>query len=100
MSDMEGAGGIIGHGVGAIGSGGLGAWLMHFFKSKQEAEDRRERTKVDQEIAVTLAELVKDVKEIRTDQAKHEKYGERLALCERDIEAFHKRLDRKGGRRP
>ena len=93
MPDLETASNIVAHGAGAVTSGGLGAWLMHFFKSKQEAEERRERAKLDQDIAVTLAQLVEQVKEIRTDQAKHAGYGERIALVERDIEAFHKRLD-------
>lgn len=95
MSDLDTASSIAIHSATTLGGGGFGAWLMNFLKSKGEAEERKERAKLDQTIAVTLAELVKDVKEVRANQAKHDGYGERIALMERDVSELKKR--RRGG---
>ncbi len=100
MSDLDGASSVIAHGAGAVGSGGLGAWVMHFFKSRQEAEERKERAKLDQEIAVALATLVGEVKEIRAVQREQAEYGERLAIVERDLVALHERIDDDRAPRP
>lgn len=45
------------HAGGGLASGGFGAWLMHFFKSRREDDERKERTDLDKLTAVTLAEL-------------------------------------------
>lgn len=93
MADLDTPASIVGHGVGAVSSGGLGAWLMHLLRSRQESEERRERAKRDETISVTLAELVKDVREIRQDLSKYERYGERIAVMEQSIKSMHERID-------
>ncbi len=101
MSDeLTTAGSVIAHASGGIGAGGLGAWLMHFLKNKQEAEERKEqkqkdeeRAKRDQEIAVALSQLVAKVDSIAKAQEKHDGFGERLALIEQSVKTAHARID-------
>ncbi len=44
-------------------------------------------------LETTLAVLVAKVDEIAKAQAKHDSYGERLALAEQSVKACHDRLD-------
>lgn len=76
------------HGVGAIGSGSLGAWLMNLFRSKSERE-----------VATQLALLRNDMDRVLKVIEKHDAIAERVALLEASVKAVHARLDGKRGKR-
>lgn len=73
---------IVGHGVGAVTSGGLGAWLMNWLRSKGERD-----------VATQLALLRNDMNRVLESLAKAEKLAERVALLESSVSAVHARLD-------
>lgn len=79
---------LIGHGVGALGSGGIGAWVMNFLRSKGERE-----------MATTLALLRNDMDRVLKSLEKTDRLAERVALLEASVTAAHQRLDGKQRKR-
>lgn len=88
MIDGDAVGSAVAHGVGALGSGGIGAWLMNFLRSKGERE-----------VATQLALLRSDMDRVLKSIDKHDTLAERVALLEASAKALHARLDGKRGRR-
>lgn len=73
---------IVGHVGGALSSGGFGAWLMNFLRSKGERE-----------VSTQLALLRNDMDRVLRSLEKTDTLAERVALVEASVAAAHGRLD-------
>lgn len=76
------------HAFTGVGGGGLVAFLMRMFASKEA-----------QEVSTRLALIEQRLADMTSALVKHGDMGERVALLEQSVKALHERLDGKR-RRP
>ena len=81
------------HVGGGLGSGGLGAWLMHLFKSRKEDEERKERAAMDQATAITLAQLSGKMDQLIADVREHKQVFTDVVTHTNAIKALGEKLD-------
>lgn len=81
------------HVGGGLGSGGLGAWLMHLFKSRKEDEERKERAALDQQTALALSELSGKMDRMLEDIREHKQVFTDVVTHGNAIKAMGEKLD-------
>ena len=82
MSDPVDMLGLATHGATGIGSGGVAVFLMRALLGRETTE-----------VSTRLAVIEQQLAQLVASAAKHDGLGERVALLEASLRAYHERMD-------